>query len=919
MAISKTYQWSDNGTKQSDRMPKALSGDYMKLDERSFDDLLAQLAEYAKRLVYYDDNMNPSGDWREFFEDVYDYDKHELKKEHIKALSEAGDVPPHLALMMAFLKMYEVEQDNINTLTDRHLQFYYKDILGFKQQEGENGKATVFFEPVKNASETFIPKGTPFDAGKDANGKAITYRSVRDVTVNQIKVVDFFKGIQKTDASEIATQDSPFTNKQPALTTTSIPADNAKTQQNNGFAISSPILNLPDGQRTITLKGCKKLPEKLIIEFTGEKGWEKARCTDNKITVDKNQGAIVPYDIKTHGKGYDSPYPILRIIFTTDVHIVNFNGIAVSVEGSRDFALKNNYGAFPNTPGTMPWGPQPVMGSCFTLTTNSKINIDTIHIHWLDDKSGDKDIFEKKSELKQDTSTKGCSLTTNDKGYSIKLIRELGWANYTKAFIENTQKMFINNWIKNLHTHKSPLPETITLPRQPYMPILAEPITIDYTINGSSPDYNTDDIPAPSLSIITPYGIQDGLNGSTLIEKLTHMKSRQERSSLSIKLSGVQTFGILTLHFEMNPFKYKPDGNYGKETPIWYYNSCEGWTAFGETDLISDTTERFSRSGIVQLNISDAVVSAAGNPKGELWLRIDANTTDSASPSISNNPFDALEAVLAQAVEVELDPRSEGQIVIGTALPKGSITKAKSSIKGIKKIDQPYNGLEGRKDETNAKFYARVSERLRHKGRAWNEWDYERLVLERFPKVASVKCLPCHCCNEKGETRMEPGHVTLVVVPDLQAVPQPNKLRPTIGKAMKDEIADYVRQKAPSFIELHVISPTYKEAKVHCEIILRKGLTDTNHYKSLINDKLIECFAPWVSSEAHEIEFENNQNESQIQAFIENLECVDHFEGFRLSIDDKYIDYGEALRPDDVTSIITTANQHEINVQTFEK
>ncbi len=945
MAISKTYQWNDNGIKQSNRLPKALSGDYVKIDERSFDDLLVQMAEYAKRLVYFDDNMKGSSDWTDFFKDVYDYDKHELKKEHIEALSEAGDVPPHLALTMAFLKMYEVEQANLNTLTEKHLQFYYKDILGFKPHEGENGKATVFFEPVKNAAAVFIPKGTLFDAGKDNNGKPVTYRSVRDVTVNQMKVVDFFKSSQKTDSIENATKDNFFTKwpynrrnlprrRLPSFIPLSnsvtkwqdnpgndapISTNKSKAQQINGFAISSPILNLPDGKRTITLIGCDLIPNGLFIEFTGEKGWEKARYTDNKIIVEKNQGPFIPYDTKIHGDGFDGNYPILRFLFTTNVKVISYNKLGVTVEGSSNFVLENNRGTFQNTTGSMPWGVQPDLNSCFTITTNHKINLSAVHIHWIDDNSGSNSVFERHSNLKQSSPSSGCSLKANGKGYSIKLIKELGWSKFISNFVEESQKMFINNWIKSLYTDKNPLPEGIQIPQQPYTPTLAEPITIDFTIDESSVFNNSGGVLSPSLSIITPYGIRKGLNVSSLSKELTNMKSCQERASLSIKLNGVAASGVLTLYFEMNPFKYKLDGNYGKETPTWYYKSNAGWTAFAETDSLSDTTERFSHSGIVQLNIKNAAVSAADNPQGELWLRIDANTTDSPSSSFSNNPFDALEAVHAQAVEVEPDPQLEGQIETGIALPKGSITKAKTSIKGIKKIDQPYNGSEGRKDETKAQFYSRVSEKLRHKGRAWNGWDYERLVLERFPKVASVKCLPCYCCNIKGETRMEPGHVTLVVVPDLQAILQPDKLHPTIGKTMEAEIADYISQKASSFVELHVVSPTYKEAKVHCEIILRKGLTDTNHYKNLTNDKLIEYFAPWVSSETTEIEFKTNHNESQIQAFIESLEYVDHFEGFRLTIGGKDIDYGKTLQPDDATSIITSAKRHEINVQMFEK
>ena len=47
----------------------------------------------------------------------------------------------------------------------------------------------------------------------------------------------------------------------------------------------------------------------------------------------------------------------------------------------------------------------------------------------------------------------------------------------------------------------------------------------------------------------------------------------------------------------------------------------------------------------------------------------------------------------------------------------------------------------GKMKEAGNKFYTRVSERLRHKGRTIALWDYERLVLQYFPGVYKVKCI----------------------------------------------------------------------------------------------------------------------------------------------------------------------------------
>ena len=111
----------------------------------------------------------------------------------------------------------------------------------------------------------------------------------------------------------------------------------------------------------------------------------------------------------------------------------------------------------------------------------------------------------------------------------------------------------------------------------------------------------------------------------------------------------------------------------GDESPSWYYYTRQGWQEFANDNIISDTTEFFKHSGIVQLKIDEEIVAETQKDKGSLGLVINCRST--------GNPFDALEEVRTQAVEVEPDPLSEGQIETGAALPLNSISKAKSNIR----------------------------------------------------------------------------------------------------------------------------------------------------------------------------------------------------------------------------------------------
>ena len=275
------------GSSQENRFPEELHNDYFKIDEREFDDLVVQSAKFSKFLKYYNEENNQDKDWQAFFESVYDGKG--LNTENIKEMEANGNMPPHLALLFAFLKLFKREQDNLNTLTRRHLDYYYKDILGFNRATGCAGKVPVFFELNKNAKSALVPKGTILMAGNDENGKLIKYKSAEDIVVNQAVVADYYSENSDTDSDSVSTINSNELSKNKVSKDTIC-----------GFALSSPIFKRVDGKLEFTT-GIQNIEKTFKVEYTSATGWETASIENNKIFINANKSQLIAqYNKKTH-------------------------------------------------------------------------------------------------------------------------------------------------------------------------------------------------------------------------------------------------------------------------------------------------------------------------------------------------------------------------------------------------------------------------------------------------------------------------------------------------------------------------------------------------------------------------------------------------------------------------------------------
>ena len=179
---------------------------------------------------------------------------------------------PAVGLFMVFLNLYEKAQQSANSFTQRHLDFYYHQILKAKPRQHQPESVHLLLSPQGGAEKTIVAKGTAFSAGKDSSLNEIVYRADNELLVTDATVASVYSLFLQHDelvapeselayvtrmkayqsgldvAEPLASNPWPLfgEDKKPASLHNSADAE-------IGFAIASSLLHLSEGVRTIEL------------------------------------------------------------------------------------------------------------------------------------------------------------------------------------------------------------------------------------------------------------------------------------------------------------------------------------------------------------------------------------------------------------------------------------------------------------------------------------------------------------------------------------------------------------------------------------------------------------------------------------------------------------------------------------------
>jgi len=305
---------------------------------------------------------------------------------------------------------------------------------------------------------------------------------------------------------------------------------------------------------------------------------------------------------------------------------------------------------------------------------------------------------------------------------------------------------------------------------------------------------------------------------------------------LFIGLAGLVPPQALSLHFELRaqaaPVVSVASGGAAQadaSAVSWRYLAADEWREFA-TYQVQATMAGLSSSGIVtfqlprELNDDNRLM-----PGGLFWLEARVKGTQADSVAV---------AIVPQAVGVT---RCAGAAVASVAA--GTIQGMVKKPAQVAGVLQPYPTSGGSVAESTAQFRDRVCERLKHRQRASQPDDFERLVLAGFPGVRQAKCITFN--NSRGYAqagRVRAGEVVVALVQagtdGVRPAPAPRWLLAAVAALLQARAAPAVRN-------ISVRNCAYEEIKVFANIEFVPG-HDANTGLQQLGDAISRELAPWL-------------------------------------------------------------------------
>lgn len=348
---------------------------------------------------------------------------------------------PQASLFLSFIKLFEHVQGDLNKLNQRHLDYYFKDLLKQKAFEARPDHAHVYMEPADNVFKSLVPKGTVLTAGVDEEGYELTYETEHDLELSQAKISDLrivhvarnpviglggrYRSVSNIYSREVEPDTSGFILDSSGNSSTFeiMGRDQSDLNEENrdmavaqmGFAVTSPILVMNEGERKLVLDFYFELKSlgslvsfieeltqreqlspdtafyKILnnifkVRISGDRGWFETdryeilppeSWTNGNIKIqllfDVSDPAIVPYDPDLHGEDYSAKWPVLEFTLSSNYAMYGYSylkdlivqrcEIDVEVQNIKSLEVHNDLGQLDASKPFYPFGSTPDIGS----------------------------------------------------------------------------------------------------------------------------------------------------------------------------------------------------------------------------------------------------------------------------------------------------------------------------------------------------------------------------------------------------------------------------------------------------------------------------------------------------------------------------------------------------------------------------
>ncbi len=333
----------------------------------------------------------------------------------LHSLESRQDHPPHIALYVAFWAVLKPAQDDLNRMTQLHLNFFYREILRFPEKSVQPDRAHLLFELAKFQQEYRLSSGTAFNAGKDASGVDLIYKLNKDIIVHTAQIASrkglFLASRTTTQGKQLTgLYASPIANstdgkggefpKDQVVEAWKPFGDETRSPATVGLAIASDIFYLQEGSRIIVLTlifdktpvGVKvsDLHTMFVVDFSGKKDWIVGSILESSdsspvtstvqltvnLTADRNP--IGGYHSGLPGAALSTDKPVARLRLNNQVKVNELSPysyfrdlkltdltIEVHVDTIRNLIVQNDVSVLDPSKPFQPFGFRPAKESTF--------------------------------------------------------------------------------------------------------------------------------------------------------------------------------------------------------------------------------------------------------------------------------------------------------------------------------------------------------------------------------------------------------------------------------------------------------------------------------------------------------------------------------------------------------------------------
>lgn len=641
---------------------------------------------------------------------------------------------------------------------------------------------------------------------------------------------------------------------------------------------------------------------------------------------------------KIHGENWGTELPVMKLKINPEASInvysllerycIDTVGVKVDVTGVRNVIAFNNISRLDPSKPFYPFGSMPTTSSYFALSAPEAVkkNVDAfrIHMHWGDLPRGEEGFDGHYAGYK--TKLKNQSFSVN-----IGVLRNGSWQPQSASQIQNAKLFSARD--KKLKDHQvidiesvehfrpiradldddelnlglktrsgfvkltlaSPdigfghqeyplkLSETVetnakarakkkkNLPNPPYTPILNK-VSVDYTASSimsmSAPSGTHQEKFSEKVFRLHPFGaekVYPNLSGGSV----PLFKSFDHDGSFLLGISASRLKGRLSLYFSLSDDSQRNKS--GESIRLqWSYLKSTGWTQLQADRIISDGTKGFLCSGVLVLDIpDDARCDNADMPGSCYWLKVSSNSAFTNFCSLNRVATHAMEFVRSTDDEAIFDSRiSDWKKLQWEAMPW---------IPGLETISQLDPFREIGKNEKRSELVTRVSERIRHRARAITSWDHERMILEKFPFVGKVLCLPNRSRFVEGTV---PGNLLIIVTPVVLNPEKTVGTTPRLSAVFLNEIHEYVSKSSSVFAKIEVANPNYEWVQARCTAVFEEYAAGGMYIKQLNND-IGKYLHPWEET-GYGLNFCQTIKREDIYSYIYNLDYIKYVTDFSM-------------------------------------